>query len=182
MPTTMCTARHATVAITAALLTLTACSGSEDEDDKSDDAPSLAPSEEDTAPPADDDAEIEAAIAAYDKALVTVNREHEVTPELSAVATDTWADQLVTTYDDNLFSNGLEMVGRWRTKVSSVTVDGDSAQAEVCSDGTKVYVVEGGGPVPSGASNQGRAPATVSLVREDEGWQIDGNATEEGRC
>jgi hypothetical protein len=168
--------------MTAALMTLTACSGSDDEGDKGEDAPSLGPSDKDTAPTADDKAEIETVIAAYDRALATVNRKHEVTPELDDVATDAWAEQLLTTYDDNLFSNGLEMVGRWRTKVSSVTVDGDTAEAEVCSDGTTVYVVEGGGPVPSGASNQGRTRAVISLVREDEGWQIDGNATEEAQC
>ena len=106
---------------------------------------------------ADDKAEIEAAVAAYDRALVTVNREQEVTPQLSAVATDAWAEQLVTTYDDNLFSNGLTMVGRWRTKVESVTIDGDSAEADVCSDGNKVYVVEGGGSIPSGTQSQGRS-------------------------
>lgn len=171
----------AVAAATATLLTLTACSGSDDEGGKSDDEPSLA-SPTTSASVADDEAEIEAAVAAYDRALVTVNREQEVTPQLSAIATDAWAEQLVTTYDDNLFSNGLTMVGRWRTEVETVTIDGDSAEADVCSDGNKVYVVEGGGSIPSGTRSQGRTPATISLVREDDGWQIDGNATEEGKC
>ena len=34
----------------------------------------------------------------------------------------------------------------------------------------------------SGTRSQGRTPATISLVREDDGWQVDGNATEEGKC
>ena len=55
---------------------------------------------------------------AYDRALVTVNRKQEVTPQLEAVTTEAWAEQLLTTYDDNLFSNGLQMVGRWRTRSS----------------------------------------------------------------
>ena len=113
---------------------------------------------------------------------MTVNREQAVTPQLSAVATDAWTEQLITNYEDNLFSNGLTMVGRWRTKVEAVTIDGDSAEADVCSDGNKVYVVEGGGSIPSGTSSQGRRPSTISLVREDAGWQVDGSATEEGKC
>ncbi len=170
----------AVAAATATLLTLTACSGADD-GDKSEDEPSLGAPTTST-PVADDEAEIEAAVAAYDRALVTVNRERSVTPQLSAIATDAWAEQLVTTYDDNLFSNGLTMVGRWRTTVESVTIDGDRAEADVCSDGNKVYVVEGGGAVPSGTRSQGRTAATISLVREDVGWQVDGNATEEGQC
>lgn len=166
-------------AATAMVLTVTACSGSGDDADKSDDEPSLGAST--TPASADDKAEIKAVIAAYDRALVTVNREQEVTPELEAVATDAWAEQLVTTYDDNLFSNGLQMLGRWRTEVESVTVDGDSAAADVCADGNKVFVVEGDS-IPSGTQSQGRARGVISLVREDDGWQVDGNTTEEGLC
>ncbi len=54
-----------------------------------------------------------AVIAAYDRALVTVNRDQRATAQLSDVAADAWVEQ---------------------------------------------------------------------LVREDDGWQIDGHATQEGRC
>ncbi len=171
----------AAAAATATLLTLTACSGSDDDGGSSDDEPSLG-SPSPSVPAADDKADIEAVIAAYDRALVTVNRAQQVTDQLSAVATDAWAEQLVTTYEDNLFSNDLTMVGRWRTEVEAVTVDGDSAEAQVCADGNKVYVVESGGPIPSGAQSQGRSGGVISLVREDDGWQVDGNATGEGKC
>jgi hypothetical protein len=73
------------------------------------------------------------------------------------------------------------MVGRWRTDVRTVTVDGDNAEASVCADGTKVFVVEGES-IPSGALSQGRRRGVVVLVREDDGWQIDGNSTEESQC
>jgi len=174
MRNAMCTL----AAITAALLTLTACGGSDDESPKTDDEPSQSTPTKSV----DDEAAIEGVVAAYDRALVTVNEQHEVTPQLTAVATDDWAEQLVTTYDDNLFSNGLEMVGRWRSQVESVTVDGDQAEADVCSDGNKVYVVDGGGSIPSGTRSQGRTPAVLSLVREDDGWQVDGNEIGEGKC
>jgi len=165
-------------AIAAALLTLTACGGSDDE------SPTTVaePSQSTPTKSVDDEAAIEDVVAAYDRALATVNERHEVTPQLTAVATDDWAEQLVTTYDDNLFSNGLEMVGRWRSQIESVTVDGDQAEADVCSDGNKVYVVEGGGSIPSGTRSQGRTPAVISLVREDDGWQVDGNEIGEGKC
>lgn len=176
--------RGAAAAATALLTTSTACSGS---DDRPDDGPgaarslpptSIAP----TAATADDRAAIKAVIAAYDRALVTVNREHALTPELDATATDAWAEQLITTYDDNLFSNGQEMVGRWRTEVASATVAGDTARAQACSDGTEVFVVASGGDVPRGATSRGRTRVTISLVREDLGWQIDGYASDEGLC
>ena len=105
-----------------------------------------------------------------------------MTPELEAVTTDAWADQLFTTFDDNIFSNGLQMVGRWRTKVESVSVAGDSAEADVCSDGNKVYVVDRGAGIPNGAQSQGRSTGLISLVREDDGWQVDGNVIGEGKC
>ena len=167
---------------TAALLSLTACSGSDDDGRQERRRTVARIADASTGSTNDDKADIESAVAAYYRALVTVNREQDVTPQLSAVATDAWTEQLVTNYDDNLFSNGLTMVGRWRTKVEAVTIDGDSAEADVCSDGNKVYVVEGGGSIPSGTSSQGRRPSTISLVREDAGWQVDGSATEEGKC
>lgn len=169
----------AVAAATAVVLTTTACSGSDD-GDKTDDEPSLgAPTT--SAPDGDEKVEIRAAIAAYDRALVTVNRKQEVTPQLEAVTTEEWAEQLLTTYDNNLFSNGLQMVGRWRSEVRTVAVDGDNAEAAVCADGTKVYVVEGES-IPSGAQSQGRRRGVIALVREDDGWQVDGNATEESQC
>ena len=152
--------------------------GSDDESPKTEDEPSQSSPTKSV----DDEAAIEDVVAAYDRALVTVNQQHDVTPQLTAVATDDWAEQLVTTYDDNLFANGLEMVGRWRSQVESVSVAGDQAEADVCSDGNKVYVVEGGGSIPSGTRSQGRTPAVISLVREDDGWQVDGNAIGEGKC
>jgi hypothetical protein len=168
-------------AMSTVLLLAAACSGSDgkDDSDNSGEGPSAGST---PASPREDKAAVVAAIAAYDQALVTVNREHGVTSELSAVATDAWAEQLVTTYDDNLFSNGLEMVGRWSTEVESVAIDGDSAKADVCSDGSKVYVVEGGGDVPRGTSSLGRTRGVIKLVREDDGWQVDGNASESGLC
>src|SRR5436190_2282601 len=114
-------------AMSMVLLTAMACSGSDDKDADQADAGSSAGSTPTS--PREDKAAVVAVIAAYDQALVTVNRDHEVTSELSAVATDAWAEQLVTTYDDNLFSNGMEMVGQWRTEVESVAIDGDSAKA-----------------------------------------------------
>lgn len=174
-------ARRATVAITAALLTLTGCGGNDDDPEETDDSPSFSqPSA--TAADKSDEADVKAAIRDYDRALVSFNREQEVTAELEAVATDAWADQLFTTYDDNIFSNGLEMVGRWRTIVQSVSVAGDSAEARVCNDGNKVYVVDQGAGIPNGAQSQGRSTGVISLVREDDGWQVDGNAIGEGKC
>lgn len=173
----LCTA----AALAAVLLTATACGGSDESDDAADE-PSLGkPSPSETAV-VDDETAIERTIAGYDRALVTINREKDVTPEFIAVATETWADRLLTTYDDNLFSNGLVMVGRWRTTVETVKVDGDTAEVDVCIDGNKVYVVEDGESIGSGAQSQGRFPGTVSLVRESGGWKVDGTDSTEGSC
>ena len=98
------------------------------------------------------------------------------------MTTEAWADQLFRTFDDNIFSNGLEMVGRWRTTVESVRIAGESAEADVCSDGNKVYVVDQGAGIPNGARSQGRSTGVITLVREDDGWQVDGNVIGEGKC
>lgn len=163
----------------AVLLTATGCSGSETDDDKAD--PEAAPAPSPTAASAQDEADVVAVIAAYDRALVTVNREQAVTDQLEQVATDAWAAQLLSTYEDNVFSNGLVITGRQRTEVRSVAVDGDAAWAEVCSDGSRVYVVEAGSET-DGAQSRGRTRGVITLVREAGGWQVDGNASEEGRC
>ncbi len=176
----MLTARHA-AAIMAALLTLTACSGT-DVTDGSDEPPSPSQSPSATAAEKPDEAGVKAAIRDYNRALVSFNREQDVTPELEAVTTEAWADQLLTTYDDNIFSNGMEMVGRWRTIVQSVSVAGDSATAQVCNDGNKVYIVDRGAGIPDGAQSQGRSTGVIALVREDDEWKVDGNVIEEGAC
>ncbi|WP_322937604.1 nuclear transport factor 2 family protein [Nocardioides bizhenqiangii] len=165
----------------ALLLTMTACSDSGDDGDAGGDEPSLG-SPTTSVASVDDKAEIKAAVAAYDRALVTINREKEVTPEFTAVATETWADRLLTTYNDNVFSKGLVMVGRWRTMVETVKVDGDTAEADVCIDGNQVYVVEDGESVGSGAQSQGRFPGSISLVRDSGGWKVDGADSTEGSC
>jgi len=177
MKSAKCTA----AAFTAALLTLTACGGSDDDsDDTSSGAPSLdAPS---TSEAVDDEAAIEETLAGYDRALFSMNREQRLPPALTEVATDAWADQLFATYDENFFDNGLALTGRWRTTVDDVTVDGDQAKADVCIDGNKVYLVEIGGNIPSGAVSQGRSPGVISLVRDGADWKVEGNRIEEGQC
>lgn len=173
------------IALTAVLVVSAAC-GESDAGDGTDDQPSLdgssSTSEAAIDDAVDDEAAIEATIADYDRALVTVNRKHRLTPQLTAVATESWADELLATYDDNLFSKDLEMVGRWQTKVETVSVEGDAAEVEVCTDGNEVYVVETGGDVPSGTLSQGRFPGTVSLVRESGTWKIDETESGEGPC
>jgi len=171
-------------AVTAALLAFAGCSDGDGDSDKSDDKPDLSEPTVTEATDADqaDEQDVKAAIRAYDKALVSFNRERGLTPDFEAVTTESWADTLLQNFDDNIFSNGLEMVGRWRTIVRSVSVAGDTADANVCSDGNKVYVVEQGGGIPNGAQSQGRSAGAISLVREDDGWQVDGNVTGEGKC
>ena len=168
--------------VTAALLALVACSdddggGSTSDDEPSASEPAASPTEAGKA----DTQEVKAVIRAYDEALAGFVIARAMTPELEAVTTERWAEQLLTTYDDNVFSNGLELVGQWRTTVRSVQVAGDTAEATACSDGTEVYVVEEGSGT-DGATDQGRQTARISLVREDDGWQVDGNVTGEGKC
>ena len=166
-------------ALAAVLLTATGCGGP---DDEADDGPDLGPSTPTTSSGVDDEAAIKATIADYDKALVTLNESQDVTPALEAAATDDWAQQLFSTYDDNLFAKKMVMTGRWHTVVDEVHVDGDRATAEVCSDGNKVYVIERGGTIPSGATSQGRVPGELTLAREDGAWQVAGSESEEGSC
>jgi hypothetical protein len=177
----MTRAKCTAAAFTVVLLTLTACGGTDDDSgDTGSDEPSFdSPSESE---PVDDEAAIEQTLADYDQALVSMNREQELPAALTAVATDAWADQLFTTYDENFFDNGMALTGRWRTKVDDVTVDGDTAEAEVCIDGNRVYLIEIGGEIPSGAVSQGQSPGVISLVRDGTDWKVDGNKIEEGPC
>lgn len=169
-------------AVLAALLLVASGCGSDDSKSDGADEPDLDPSSDTTTAPVDDETAIKETIAAYDKALVTLNKEQDLTPALDDAATDEWARELVTTYDDNLFSRHLVMTGRWHTIVDSVAVDGDSAEAEVCNDGTRVYVIDRGGEIENGSASQGRTRGVLRLVREADGWQVDGNTNEEGSC
>lgn len=177
----MRSAKCTAAACTAALLTLTACGGSGGgSDDTTGDAPSLdAPS---SSVPVDDEAAIEQTLAGYDQALASMNREQRMPRTLTAVATDAWADQLFATYTENFFDNGLTLTGRWRTKVDDITIDGDTAEAEVCIDGNRVYLIDIGGTIPSGAVSQGRSPGVISLVRDGAAWKVEGNQIGEGPC
>ncbi|WP_183092874.1 hypothetical protein [Nocardioides stalactiti] len=171
-----------TIAATAAvLLSLSACSGSDGDDDSgSGDEPSAEISS--TLSPREDKAAITAAIADYDKALVGFNDAQEVTDDLAAVTTEQWAGSLLTNYEDNLFSNDQQMIGRWRTIVGVITLDGNEAEARVCNDGSKVFVVDRGSDSTRGAQPRGRAPGTVALVLEEDGWKVDGYAVTDGLC
>lgn len=170
-------ATRTALAVATAVAILTGCSDDEKPDDPAPAAPSASPT--DAGP--EDVRGVRQTLKVYDRALASFVESRSVTPELEEVTTEAWAEQLLRTYDDNIFSTDLEVVGRYRTDVRSVQVADDVAQAVVCADGSKVYVVERGAGT-GGSEPRGRRVGTVALVNEDGTWKVDGYTTGENRC
>ena len=128
------------------------------------------------------DVEVERDVAAtlkrYYKAVIAVNRTLGRGDALDDLTTARWRNELVGNYEKNFFSEGQQLVGRWRVDVDTIEADDDQATATVCVDGTEVYVVDVGERVGSGSTGQDRTVSTITLRRSGEQWKVD--ATERG--
>lgn len=170
----------AVVLVTLAALGLAACSGDDEPDDvASIGADESAAASSDPATPGttqtavDDDAAVRAALEAYYPAVIAYNAASGESDALTAVATPELVDEMTRNYAKT-FAGGQHLVGEWTTEVDAVEVDGDTATASICLDGTQVYVVDIGEGIGDGARGQDRAQTTVSFERVDGQWLVAG--------
>lgn len=158
-----------------ALALLAGCGGGDDEQSDplvSSDSPSTTSTS--AAPdPASDEQALRALIRRYDKALVRVIRTSAADGSLDKVATPGFAEESLGNYREQIYDEGLELVGDYKTEFESVQVDGDRAKVTVCSDGREVFIVKQGQEIPEGSTGQLRVPATFEAVRDEAGWLLD---------
>ncbi|NYG55120.1 hypothetical protein [Nocardioides perillae] len=173
-------ARRPVGALAAALLAsaLTGCGG--DDPVVLDEEPVAAQPTE--APAVSDEQQLRDLVEAYDAALDEVQERGGDAAAFEGVLTADLAAEYSRNYTDNIYGNGMQMLGSWSFEVGDVEVDGDSATIEVCTDGTDVYVVPAGEGIGDGARNQGIAPQVLTAEQVDDGWLLAGAAAGGEAC
>ncbi len=174
------TARRTTAWLATALLATTllaACGGSDDD-------PAIKPMTESTssapgsAEPTDADGftpeqrDVINAVDSYANAVVG-RGPGPVEPAIKDLVTPDVLDFITQADDENIVGKGLQYIGKTTFTPTRVTIDGDSATAQGCQDGSRAAIVKKG-QTEAGAGSQilGSATLDFKLVKKNDSWLI----------